>query len=278
MKQRSIFEDIWRDTAFSEFNPIEKTVCLYCLTNSKIKLIPAFRLSDREIMFDTGATPQQLQKAKKKLLKFGIILKENYCILKTEYAVFNYTSSKLQKPIQQQKDELPKSVLSIMTSDRVSDLHDRVSSLHDRVSRKSDTSNDNDNENENENSNENENREVKKTSKKEKLKQEADKFRLYWNEERGKNKKVIEPWLDNYIYWRKHYSFKEMKRAVKNITLHDFWRDKMDMPELFFRMRNKSGNCDYIGDMLNLHKEKRKKKERENSFTGESSEQYKDLF
>ncbi len=117
MKQRAIFQEIWRDSKFVELNKTAKLVMLYCLTNSNIRLIRAFRLTDREIMFDTGITAKELKVAKVALYSVGVVFLDDFCILKTNYGVFKYKGKHLKKAIDAQLSEIPEKVLEILKSD-----------------------------------------------------------------------------------------------------------------------------------------------------------------
>jgi len=60
----------------------------------------------------------------------------------------------------------------------------------------------------------------------------------------------------NLHYWLSVYSMEEIMIAVKLAhKADDWWKDKLT-PVLLLRQRNKNGNCDYIGDLLNKYEGK----------------------
>lgn len=65
-----------------------------------------------------------------------------------------------------------------------------------------------------------------------------------------KNFKSTSVWYKNYVYWRKTYSDKEIATAIIKASQHPWWKDKLTLEKLF-RTRNKNGECDYIGELLN---------------------------
>lgn len=65
----------------------------------------------------------------------------------------------------------------------------------------------------------------------------------------------------NFLFWRKIYSLEEILRAIKR-SPNVFWASD-PTPELILRTRNKSGECDYIGQILNTKSREQKELERE---------------
>lgn len=61
------------------------------------------------------------------------------------------------------------------------------------------------------------------------------------------------PWLNNYMFWRKTYSLEEILEAITLWHDHGWIWDGVKDPdlELFFRTKNKNGDCDYISRLLN---------------------------
>jgi len=81
-------------------------------------------------------------------------------------------------------------------------------------------------------------------------KKEANQFLEFYNETRKEKRKSIKTWYSNFIIWREVYSLEEMKRAISKAN-HSVFFDSAMNPDLFFRTKNKNGQCDYIGDLLN---------------------------
>lgn len=138
MKQRAIYQEIWKDETFANLSPQAKILSLYLLTNHNIKLIRAYELpSEREICFDTGISKKDLPKLKEEIQHIGIYCLNNHCILKTRFAVFKYKGGKLGIAIDQQLRSLPENVLQSLESDTLSIGYQYPT----------DTTNDNDNDN-----------------------------------------------------------------------------------------------------------------------------------
>lgn len=98
---------------------------------------------------------------------------------------------------------------------------------------------------------ENDNKDIKSSSSKDtKMQREAQILLSGYNKYFNKKFKNIQVWYKNYIYWRKTYSFEEIQDAILNAKNDNWWRDKLTLEKLF-RTRNKNGECDYIGELLN---------------------------
>ena len=79
----------------------------------------------------------------------------------------------------------------------------------------------------------------------------ARKFLAEFNRIRSTNYKSINSFLDNFSHWLSIYSLEEMIRATENARNDDWFDDALN-PDLLFRRRNKNGECDYLGQLLNL--------------------------
>jgi len=71
-------------------------------------------------------------------------------------------------------------------------------------------------------------------------------FNLVWDSAY----KNFKPLIDNMTFWLKIYSLEDIKQAVSNSLSDPFFKDA-HKPELYLRTRNKNGECDYIGQLLN---------------------------
>lgn len=81
--------------------------------------------------------------------------------------------------------------------------------------------------------------------------------------------------LPNYIYWRKFYEPKEIEFAIRKISDHEFWKNRMTF-ETFFRKKNTAKEpVNYISDMLN-HKESGVKAEMKTAFQQSLEKIWKD--
>lgn len=90
------------------------------MTNRNLKLIPVYRLSDREIMFDIGIEHIELQKLKTELATIGIYFINGFCILKNEYKPFSWKGKKLDEAKDKLWNEIPDNVIDSMNSDTLS--------------------------------------------------------------------------------------------------------------------------------------------------------------
>jgi hypothetical protein len=213
MKQRSFYEEIWRDDRFVALSRASKLVAIYCFTNPNIKLVKAFRLTDREIIFDTGINSDELTTAKKELTKLNIYLVDNYCVLNSEYGVFNFKGEKLQAAIEKQLSELPENIVLLMKSDRVS-----IGYVYP-----TDRTNDNDNDNEN------------KGVQGDKYKKFIDHFNKITNRKFGYTDKKAR---NQFEYLRKSYEPKDFEHVIRACLNDTYHRDngyKYMTPEFITR-------------------------------------------
>lgn len=67
MKNRIVYPQMWYDEKFAKCTTATKLVFMYLITNDKLGLTPYHRITDRQILFDTGVDPIQLQVAKDEL-------------------------------------------------------------------------------------------------------------------------------------------------------------------------------------------------------------------
>lgn len=74
MKTRVIHTRFWKDEFIGELSLSEKIIFIYLLTNDKVNICGIYEITDREVIFDTGVSSDQLAKAKKRLHEAGKIL------------------------------------------------------------------------------------------------------------------------------------------------------------------------------------------------------------
>ena len=82
-------------------------------------------------------------------------------------------------------------------------------------------------------------------------KTQAQQFLTDFNRIRGTGYKSTASFLANFEFWLTVYSLDEMVKAVERAKDNDWFDDTLN-PDLLFRRRNKNGECDYIGQLLNL--------------------------
>lgn len=82
------------------------------------------------------------------------------------------------------------------------------------------------------------------------MSQEAEVILSGYNTYFNKKFKNINVWFKNFEFWRKTYSLEEIQDAILNAKRDSWWKDKLTLEKLF-RTKNKNGECDYIGELLN---------------------------
>lgn len=106
-KLRSVNTKFWDDTFIVDLDPKEKLLFLYLITNSLTNLLGIYEISIRKISFDTGLTPEMVQKG---LERFETVKKayfiENYIILPNWLKNQNLNSN-MRKSVEKEFDELP---------------------------------------------------------------------------------------------------------------------------------------------------------------------------
>ena len=94
---------------------------------------------------------------------------------------------------------------------------------------------------------------IKKSIKENSENIECEKWLKYYNGTKQSNYRTIKQIVKNFKYWREIYSQGEMEIAIELAKMDSFFKDKLT-PTLLLRTRNKNGECDYIGDLLDKYK------------------------
>jgi hypothetical protein len=89
---------------------------------------------------------------------------------------------------------------------------------------------------------------------------EAQEILNFYNETFSKNFKTAVGWKKNFEFWLTHYTLDEIKTAIRNLNHPNWWANKPKNGEpaelakldFLFRRSNSKGDCDYIGELLNL--------------------------
>lgn len=112
MKTRILHTKFWKDSFVAELTPVEKLIFNYLLTNENITILHLYECSDREIMFDTGATKDQVTRAKEKLQEAGkVFFYKDYILLGNADRYESYMGERNDVAKEKLKKELPKDVL-----------------------------------------------------------------------------------------------------------------------------------------------------------------------
>lgn len=120
MNQTAIYKEVWQDEQFAELSKEAKLFALYCFTNRNLSLIPIYKLTNREIMFDLGITQESVKKLKQEVEGFGIFFSGSYCIIKSPLKPFTFKGEKLELAIKNKIEEIPENIVRMAQSDRVS--------------------------------------------------------------------------------------------------------------------------------------------------------------
>ena len=91
---RTISTTTWKDSKFQDLNMQEKLLFLYALTNQQTNLMGVYEISKKQIIFDTGLSSDQLDKAlktleKNNMLKYDNETKEIYIVNFLKHNIFN---------------------------------------------------------------------------------------------------------------------------------------------------------------------------------------------
>jgi len=93
----------------------------------------------------------------------------------------------------------------------------------------------------------------KKSIKEKPKNNECEKWLEYFNKICKTSYRSIKPIVKNFNYWHEIYSIPEMEIVIQLAQVDDWYKDKLT-PTLLLRTKNKNGECDYIGELLNKYK------------------------
>ena len=94
---------------------------------------------------------------------------------------------------------------------------------------------------------------IKKSIKEKPKNNECEKWLKYFNKICKTSYRSIKPIVKNFNYWHEIYSIPEMEIVIQLAQVDDWYKDKLT-PTLLLRTKNKNGECDYIGELLNKYK------------------------
>lgn len=91
---RTISTTTWKDSKFQDLNMQEKLLFFYALTNQQTNLMGVYEISKKQIIFDTGLSPDQFDEAlktleKNNMLKYDNETKEIYIVNFLKHNIFN---------------------------------------------------------------------------------------------------------------------------------------------------------------------------------------------
>jgi len=113
MKTRIVYPGLWLDVGFAECKPSTKLLFMYLITSDRLGLSRYTRLSDRQILFDTGLNSVQLKESKSELesLRWVFFAKNEWIYHHHNCAYVDYirndrVASAKQKEIDNVPDEI----------------------------------------------------------------------------------------------------------------------------------------------------------------------------
>lgn len=219
--------------------PAYLTVWIYLLLNAQHEE-SSFIWNNKKQVLKKG----QLLTGRKKIAQFtGLAESQIYKILKY---------LELEQQIEQQKTT-KYTVITIVNWDKYQQKEQqKEQQSNNRVTTKEQQSNTYKNVNKNVSKNVEENKGRKVGSKKpqDRMYREAEVILSGYNTYFNKKFKNIDVWFKNFVFWRKTYSLEEIQDAILNAKGDSWWKDKLTLEKLF-RTKNKNGECDYIGGLLN---------------------------
>jgi len=91
MKTRIIYPKMWFDEKFATCSMEAKVLFFYLISNDHLGLTPYLHITDRQILFDTGLTTNQLETGKDELIKLKwCFFTENWVYHNHECAYIDY--------------------------------------------------------------------------------------------------------------------------------------------------------------------------------------------
>jgi cellobiose-specific phosphotransferase system component IIB len=142
---RNIQMSFWTDAKITDkFNVEEKFLYLYFLTNPHTNLCGCYEISNRQIAFETGMTPEKAEKVTDALQQKGVIAysKDTAEILLVNWYRYNWTTSeKFRKPLGNEIQmikaaDFKEYLTNLFEYGDAEFKNDRVSEIEDRVSNK----------------------------------------------------------------------------------------------------------------------------------------------
>lgn len=92
MKTRIVYPQMWLDEKFAQCKLETKVLFCYLITNNQLALTPYLHITDRQILFDTGLTVNQLITGKQELTKLKwCFFTENWVYHNHACAYVDYT-------------------------------------------------------------------------------------------------------------------------------------------------------------------------------------------
>lgn len=219
MKARVVHTKIWDDNWFLSLSRSSRMLFIYLITNQSIGLSGIYELPDSKIIYQTGLNSVELEQGKIDL-KDKVGFHNGWVKIHNVEKYQQFRGPKNEKAKENEIKLVPKEII-----DTLSILYrypiDTTSNQYSVISNKKSVISNND----------------------------IEKYLETFNEVYETKYKSGVSFEKNFKFWRNEYSLEEILKAVKR-SKNVFWA-KQPTPELLLRTRNKNGECDYIGEILN---------------------------
>ncbi len=133
MIARLLYTKIWKDSFFAGLDPLEKLLFIYYIANEKVNTIHLYESADRETMFDTGVTPQQLERAKNKFQAAGKLhFFKDFVFIANASRYQTFTGEKNEEAKQKLLRQIPTEVLNWFYNLNDTPIHTPINTLYNR--------------------------------------------------------------------------------------------------------------------------------------------------
>ena len=235
MKTRPFHPQFWEDDYILNLLPLEKLLFNFYITTDKRGLTPYYEISSVIVKTCTGLKDDFIEKTKEKFQKDGkFIFYKNWIYIVNGTKYEKYFGEKLLSAVEHELSTIPDTF-----KDFVAVTIKQIGYLYpiDRVSETQDTPNNNNSNNNNTNT---------KGKIENSCKEYLEHFNFIWGTSQTNTSLLIKP----LAFWLKTYTLEQIKQAISNSFTDPFYKDA-HTPVLYLRTRNKNGDCDYIGQLLN---------------------------
>ena len=233
MKTRIVQTAIYNDPAFYKLSMEASWLCIYLLTSPIANLTGAFNIRKEQISLDTRIDLKKLDGFIKELHLSGLVyFVDDYFVITEKYRT-NYNSGMTARAYSEEFEQISPLVKKVILEGFNSTIDSTMHSTYKIINKKSEIRN---------------NKIINK--KLEIRNKEIDLILQKWNSVMGVNLKSTKSIRSNFDIWRNEYTLEDMMTAIENVPKHHFWADKMKL-ETLFRTKNKNGDCDYIGELMN---------------------------
>lgn len=254
MKTRIFQTRFYKDKEVLKLSLEAQHLFMYLLTCEHINICGIFELPDPYIILESKLTQEQLDKAKKELQDMNkVIFEDSWVFVVNARKNNNYEKSEdNMKCLVKELLRVPKNVMA--TFDKYNPYESIDTTVdttvkgtpysnykQETINNKSKTRT---------KKQEKGKKEVSNTKPQDRMYQEAEIILSGYNTYFNKKFKNIDVWFKNFVFWRKTYSLEEIQDAILNAKKDSWWKDKLTLEKLF-RTKNKNGECDYIGELLN---------------------------